>query len=157
MCLGVPADRAGRAHGHPAFCVVGSQRTPVPEGGLRESLSRAVRPQLPLLLSSDPREAALLEGHPPFLLFLHAIECFLCCVKLLPLVSSRWSVFAFVACLSMSHPKTCYQDQRREASAPPPLIRVDVLFACGVRGGSGFTLLHVGVFPVCTGETRRFQ
>lgn len=51
MCLGVPADRAGRAHGHPAFCTVGSQRTPVPEGGLRESLSRAARPQLPLCLA----------------------------------------------------------------------------------------------------------
>lgn len=141
----------------------GTERKSVPSG----------EAAAPALLSSDPREAtraALPEGHPPFLLFLHAIECFLCCAKLLPLVSSRWSVFAFVACLSMSHPKTCYQDQRRGASAPPPfspptvsgltakpLIRVDVLFACGVRGGSGFTLLHVGVFPVCTGETRRFQ
>lgn len=65
----------------------GTERKSVPSG----------KAAAPALLSSDPREAtraALPEGHPPFLLFLHAIECFLCCAKLLPLVSSRWSVFA---------------------------------------------------------------
>lgn len=65
----------------------GTERKSVPSG----------EAAAPALLSSDPREAtraALPEGHPPFLLFLHAIECFLCCAKLLPLVSSRWSVFA---------------------------------------------------------------
>lgn len=172
MCLGVPADRAGRAHGHPAFCVVGSQRTPVPEGGLRESLSRAARPQLPLCLA--PTLGRPRGQRCPRVTRRFSCSCTLSSVSFAVRSFYLWCHLAgrFLLCrLSFDvTPKDLLPRPAPEAPAPPsfspptvsgltakPLIRVDVLFACGVREGSGFTLLHVGVFPVCTGETRRFQ